>query len=77
VISVLAPHLLADGSPLARVICGFIAAFWAGRLFLQWFVYDPREYVNTPSLRLGYQGLTVVFVFVTAVYTMAALTAPP
>jgi hypothetical protein len=77
-VSVLAPHLLADGSPLARVVCGFIATFWGGRLFLQWFVYDPREYVVTTPLRLGYHGLTVVFVFVTAVYGWAALagTAP-
>jgi hypothetical protein len=72
-ISVLAPHLLADGSPLARVVCGFIAVFWGGRLFLQWFVYDPREYVNTPPLRLGYHTLTLVFMFVTTVYTWVAI----
>src|SRR5262245_18072646 len=72
-VSVIAPHLLADGSPLARVVCGCIAVFWSGRLLLQWFVYDPREYVNTPLLRLGYNSLTVIFVFVTAVYTWAAI----
>jgi hypothetical protein len=72
-LSVSAPHLLSDGSPLARIVCGFIATFWGARLMLQFFVFDSREYLTKWWLVAGHHGLTVVFVFVTMVYAWAAL----
>jgi hypothetical protein len=73
VLSVAAPQLLTDGSPLARIVCAFIAAFWGVRLVLQLLVLDPSEHVKTPWLAAGYHTLTLVFLFVTAVYAWSAL----
>ncbi|MGE3243705.1 MAG: hypothetical protein AB7G28_07195 [Pirellulales bacterium] len=72
-LSVVAPQLLTDGSPLARIVCGFIAVFWGVRLLLQWFVFDPAEHVTTFWLAAGYHTLTVVFLFVTCAYAFAAI----
>jgi hypothetical protein len=71
-LSVAAPQLLADGSPLARIVCGFIAGFWGVRLLLQWFVLDPREHIRTLRLAVGYHCLTLVFIVVTVVYAWVA-----
>jgi hypothetical protein len=71
-LSVAAPQLLADGSPLARIVCGFIATFWGVRLLLQWCVLDPREHITTFWLALGYHCLTLVFIFVAAIYAWVA-----
>jgi hypothetical protein len=63
---------LAGGSGLARGFCCYGAAFWGIRLGLQ-AVFDVREHLTTWWLRLGYHGLTVVFVSFTAIYGWAAL----
>jgi hypothetical protein len=72
-VSVLLPAELAGASPLARAICGFIAAFWGARLAIQFFVFDARPFLGYWPLRLGYHGLTVVFAYHTVVYGLAAL----
>src|SRR4029078_1117153 len=72
-LSVFAPALLTDGTPLARFVCGFIALFWGGRLFSQCFIYDSREYMTTAPLRFGYFAMTPVFAFMTAVYCWVAV----
>jgi hypothetical protein len=72
-LSVAAPQLLADGSPLARIVCGFIAVFWGARLLLQILVFDPREHLTTFWLALGYHTLTLVFTAVTLVYAWVAI----
>lgn len=64
---------LAAGTPLARAICGFIAAFWGVRLFIQFCVFDARPFLNSRLLKCGYHGLTVVFVYHAAVLSWAAL----
>ena len=64
---------LADGSPLARGVCGFIGAFWLARLVVQFTVFDARPYLVRWPLRIGYHGLTVVFCYLAAVYGWAAL----
>jgi hypothetical protein len=72
-VSVLLPGELAAATPLARAICGFIAAFWGARLALQLFVIDAKPHLGYWPLRLGYHGLTVVFAYHTVVYGLAAL----
>ncbi len=67
---------LAAGSPLARAICGFVAAFWGLRFLVQIFVFDARPYLTHWIYRWGYHALTVVFVLLTAVYGWAALGNP-
>lgn len=64
---------LAAGSPLARGVCGFVALFWAARLGIQFFVFDARPFLKSALLKLGYHGLTVVFLYNTVVYSLAAL----
>lgn len=73
ILSVTAPQLLTDGSPLGRIVCGYIATFWGVRLMLQFFVFDSQEYLTKWWLTAGHHGLTVVFIFVTAVFTYAAI----
>ncbi|MGE5191313.1 MAG: hypothetical protein ACM3U2_02355 [Deltaproteobacteria bacterium] len=64
---------LASGTLLARSVCGFIALFWATRLAVQFFYFDPGPYLATLPLKLGYHGLSVVFTCLTIIYTLSAL----
>jgi hypothetical protein len=73
ILAVTVPHLLTDGSPLGRIVCGFIATFWGVRLLLQFFVFDSREYLTNWWLTAGHHLLTYVFIFVTAVFAYAAI----
>ena len=63
---------LAGGGALARGVCAYIAVFWGVRLALQG-VFDVREHLSTPWLKLGYFLLTVLFACLTVVYGLAAL----
>jgi hypothetical protein len=67
---------LASGEPLARAACAFIAIFWAVRLLIAFFLFDATPFLRTIPLRVGYHGLTIVFVYFTLVYGLAA-TLPP
>lgn len=52
-VSVFLAPLLVEGSTLARVICGGIALWWGGRLFvLPWL--GAHHYLKTLYLRVGY-----------------------
>ena len=64
---------LAGGSALARWFCGFVAVFWLSRLVVQLFLFDARPYLKGPLLKLGYHGLTAVFMYLGVVYAWAAL----
>lgn len=67
---------LVEGTLLARVICGYIAAFWAIRLVIQLFIFDSKRHLSNWALKLGYNGLTVVFTFHAIVYGTVALLPP-
>ena len=64
---------LADGSPLARSVCGFIALFWSVRLAIQLLLFDGRPYLTAPLLKLGYHALTVAFISLSAIYGWLSL----
>lgn len=64
--------VLAEGAPLARGFCGFVAAFWGLRLLVQCFVFDARPYLTNWIYRWGYHGLTVVFAVLAGLYGWAA-----
>ena len=64
---------LADGSVLARSVCGFVAVFWGLRLMIQLFLFDGRPYLAGHFLKLGYHALTVAFTVLTVSYTWLAL----
>ena len=64
---------LASGTPLARAVCLFVALFWGARLIVQIFVFDAKPYLKTRFLKVGYHGLTVVFMYHTVVYGLVAV----
>jgi hypothetical protein len=64
---------LALRTPLARGVCGFIAFFWSARLFVQFFVFDAKPFLKSTILKIGYHGLTLVFIYQAAVLSWAAL----
>lgn len=64
---------LASGTALSRSICGMVAIFWLARLGVQFFVFDPRPFLTTTFLRLGYHGLTFLFTALVFIYGAAAL----
>jgi hypothetical protein len=68
----LAPEL-ADGSTLARAVCGFLAVFWTLRLGAAIWVFDVRPFLTTPWRRLGYHALNGVFGTFPFVYGWLAL----
>jgi hypothetical protein len=73
VISIVAPRELASGTTLARAVCAFVAAFWLGRLGVQFFVFDARPFLTRAYLKVGYHGLTIVFLLLVATYGFAAV----
>ncbi len=71
-LSILFAGELVTGTPLARGVCIFIALFWAARLIVQFFVFEAEPYLKSTLLKAGYHGLTVVFVYHSVVYSLAA-----
>ena len=63
---------LANGSGLARSVCGYIAVFWGIRLSLQ-LILDVKEHLSNWWLKLGYNLLTILFASFTLLYGYAAL----
>ena len=68
---------LASGASLPRAVCAVIAVFWLARLAVQFFVFDPRPFLTTTFLRLGYHGLTLLFTALVFIYGCAALNLHP
>jgi uncharacterized membrane protein len=64
---------LAAGSRLARAMCAFIALFWTCRLLVQFFVFDAGAYLTNRLLKIGYHGLTAVFIYQAVVFGYAAV----
>ena len=72
-LALLAPHLLLDGSTLARVVCAFIALYWTVRVTLQFAVYD-RSVVTRPLFRVAEAAYACAFAYTAVVYAMIAVT---
>ncbi|MCE9605145.1 MAG: hypothetical protein K8U03_09625 [Planctomycetia bacterium] len=64
---------LVGGTPLARCVTGFIAAFWSIRLTLQFFVFDVKPYLTNRLYALGYHSLTVAFLYLAVVFTWVTI----
>ncbi len=73
-ISIFNAEELAGGSGLARGFCLYVAVFWGIRLALQAFL-DVKEHLTAWWLKLGYHGLTALFLALTVIYGWAALSA--
>jgi hypothetical protein len=72
VISLVNSGELAGGSRLARSVCAYIAVFWGIRLSLQ-AVLDVREHLTAWWLIAGEMLLTILFLYFTTVFALAAL----
>ena len=59
--------------PVARSLCALIALFWAARLAVQFWVFDPRPFLTNWFYRAGYHTLTLIFAVLVAIYGKAAL----
>src|SRR6266704_744965 len=64
---------IASGEPLARALSVFLAVFWALRLMVAAFVFDVRPYLTNWFYRLGYHATSVVFIYLTVIYTWVSL----
>jgi len=71
-LSLLAASALLDGSPLARAVSGFIAAYWGGRLIVQFAYFDRRAVPPGLHLRVAEGVLVLLFAYLTVVYGAAA-----
>ena len=63
---------MANGDPVSRSLCLFIAIFWAVRLFVQLAIFDARPFLTNRIYKIGYHALTVVFAALVAIYVIAA-----
>jgi hypothetical protein len=68
---------LAAGAAFARSVCAIIAIFWLARLVVQFFVFDATPFLTTTFLRLGYHGLTFLFIALVFIYGSVALNLHP
>ena len=74
-LSLFAPAALLEPTRLARLVLAGIAAFWALRLFCQWFVYDSSLWRGHRFHTVMHFVFTLVWSYFVAVYagTLATL----
>lgn len=70
IISLAAPEWLLDGTPLARAVSAYIAAYWGARLLLQLFVLDRSGAPAGLVFRVAHWGLSALFASWTATYAL-------
>jgi hypothetical protein len=68
---------LASGTPFARAVCAFLAAFWLIRLVAAVWVLDVAPYLTNPWWRIGYHATNLVFSLLPFIYAWAALRPVP
>jgi hypothetical protein len=73
VVSTFAPDWLLDRSPLARVVTGYIMAYWGARVLVQVFYFDRSGAPPGAVYKLAEVALVGLFIFLTAVYGYAAV----
>jgi len=64
---------LAAGTPLARAMCGFLAAFWLLRLIAATWLINVRPYLTDAWRHVGYQATNVVFSILPLLYLWLAV----
>ena len=62
---------LTNGSRLAMLVNGFIAVYWISRVLIQFFYFDRTDFPTGKWNRAGEVVLVAVFVFLSAVYSLA------
>jgi len=72
-LSLIHAETLVEATPLARSVCAVIAVFWTVRLAVQFFVFDAKPFLTNAIYRIGYHGLTAVFILLVTIYGWGAL----
>ena len=72
-VSTLAPERLLDGSPLARLVAGYITVYWGARLLIQFFYFDRSAAPPGALYTAAEVALVSLFVFLTGVYGYVAV----
>ena len=72
-VSALAPKLLLESGPLARLLCGYIACYWGTRLGIQFFYFDRRDAPSGAFFRLSEAALVVLFAYLAGLYGWIAV----
>ncbi len=72
IISILFHEELVSNNTLGRAFCIYVVVFWGVRLGLQG-VFDVADYLNTSWKRAGYHLLTLTFVALVVIYTLAGI----
>jgi hypothetical protein len=67
-LSTFAPGWLLDGTPLARAVCGFIAAYWGARVAIQFTYFDRTDAPRGRLVTIGEVLLVGLFIYLTFVY---------
>ncbi len=65
-------HSMTAGEPVARGLCVLFCLFWTARLVVAAFVFDVRPYLVNWYYRIGYQATNLVFIYLAAIYALAA-----
>jgi hypothetical protein len=69
----LQPKCLLDHSPLAACVTGFIAAYWIGRVLIQFFYFDRSDAPQGMPVRALEAALVGLFIYLSLVYSAALL----
>jgi hypothetical protein len=69
----LRPEWLLDRSPLAGCVTGFIAAYWTGRIVIQFTYFDRTDTPSGPVVRAAEAALVALFIYLAGVYSTALL----
>ena len=70
-LSLLAPDVLLEPTRLARLVLAGIAAFWALRLYCQWFVYDASLWRGHTFQTVMHFVFTIAWIYFVVVYAGA------
>jgi hypothetical protein len=72
-LSCLAPELLLEGTALARIVAGYITAYWGGRLLIQLFYFDRSDAPKGTFFAAAEVALVILFLSLSTAYGFIAL----
>ena len=67
-LSLFAPAALLQPTSLSRLVLGGLAAFWAARVLVQWFVYDSRLWRGNAFNTRVHVLFSALYLYLSAVY---------
>ena len=70
-LSLLAPELILEGTPLATLVCGFICVYWAVRVVLQLIYFDASDAPQGLKYKVAEWGFLAVFICFALVFGWA------